>query len=204
MACPYSLTKEGYEIQFGTNHMGHALLTKLLLPVLLETAAQDGADVRIVNITSMGHMMAPSGGILWDQAALEKQNTWRRYGQSKLANILFTRELAARYPQITSVSIHPGVIITDLYQSLRQNFFLKMGMWVYALLFPVLPGHFKDTRGGALNQTWAATVGKEKLQNGGFYKPVGVLAQGSTYGRDMGLAKKLWEWTEAELEKYGY
>ncbi|KAF2689584.1 oxidoreductase-like protein [Lentithecium fluviatile CBS 122367] len=204
MAMPYSLTEEGYEIQFGTNHMGHALLTKLLLPVLLETAKEPNADVRIVNLTSMGHYMAPSGGIIWDQKALEKQGTWRRYGQSKLANILFARELAARYPSITSVSIHPGVIITDLYASVASNPFLRFGMWIYGLFFPVLPGHFKDTKGGALNQTWAATVRKEELENGAFYNPVGRKSAGSGYAQDAGLAKKLWEWTEGELGKHGY
>lgn len=184
--------------------MGHALFTKLLLPTLLETAKELGSDVRIVNVTSMGHMLAPSGGIIWDQAALEKQITWRRYGQSKLANILFTRELAARYPQITSVSIHPGVIITDLYSSLHKNFLLKIGLWIYGLLTPILPGHFKDTKGGALTQTWAAAIEKDRLQNGELYRPLGVQTKGSAYSRDMGLAKKLWEYTEAEFEKHGY
>ncbi|KAF2272872.1 NAD(P)-binding protein [Westerdykella ornata] len=204
MAMPYSLTKEGYEIQFGTNHMGHALLTKLLLPVLLETAKEPGADVRIVNLSSMGHWGAPSGGIIWDQKVLEQQYTFRRYGQSKLANVLFTKELAARYPQITSVAVHPGVIITDLYVSFRANPISKIGLWVYQLLTPILPGHFKDAKGGALTQTWAATVPKERLENGAFYRPVGIKMSGSRYAQDAGLAKKLWEWTEAEFQKHGY
>lgn len=57
MATPYEKTKEGYEIQFGTNHVGHAMFTKLLLPTLLKTAEQPGADVRVVNVSSAGHMM---------------------------------------------------------------------------------------------------------------------------------------------------
>jgi NAD(P)-dependent dehydrogenase (short-subunit alcohol dehydrogenase family) len=204
MAMPYSLTKDGYEIQFGTNHVGHALLTKLLLPVLLETAKEPGADVRIINISSIGHLAAPSGGIIFDQKLLEKHYTWRRYGQAKLANILFTRELASRYPQITSVALHPGVILTDLYASLQGNAFLNFWLAVYGRLFRFLPGHFKDTAGGALTQTWAATIQKEKLQNGGLYGPVGIPMTGSRYARDLGLAKKLWEWTDAEFEKHGY
>ena len=204
MATPYSLTKEGYEIQFGTNHMGHALFTKLLLPTLLRTAEEPGADVRIVNVSSMAHYVAPSSGLIWDQAALEKEKTWRRYGQSKLANILFTRELAARYPAITSVSIHPGVIVTDLYSSVSRNIFMKIGLWFWSLLTPILPGHFKDTKGGAMTQTWAAVVPKDQLTNGGFYVPVGVPSSGSEWARDSGLQKKLWEYTEAELAKHGY
>ncbi|ORY18700.1 hypothetical protein BCR34DRAFT_553326 [Clohesyomyces aquaticus] len=204
MATPYSLTKDGYEIQFGTNHMGHALLTKLLLPTLLDTAKEPGSDVRIVNISSMGHMMAPSGGMIWDQAALEKQYTWRRYGQSKLANILFTNELAARYPQITSVSIHPGVIVTDLYTSLKSNFILNVLLGFYQLLTPILPGHYKSPEGGALNQTWAATTPKDKLKNGEFYTPVGKTGSGSKLSHDQGLGMKLWEYTEEEFAKHGY
>lgn len=204
MMTPYSLTKEGFEIQFGTNHVGHALLTKLLMPVLLRTAEQPGADVRIVNISSIGMLAAPSGGIVFDQAALEKQYTWRRYGQSKLANILFTRELAQRYPQITSVSVHPGAIVTDLYSSLTSNPFLKIGVWLFKQIGRILPGHFEDTKGGALTQTWAIATPKGKLENGGFYRPIGVLTHGSKYSRDLALAKRLWEWTDEQLGKHGY
>jgi NAD(P)-dependent dehydrogenase (short-subunit alcohol dehydrogenase family) len=204
MAMPYSRTAEGYEIQFGTNHMGHALLTKLLLPVLLATAQSPGADVRIVNVSSMGHYMAPKGGIIYDQAVLEQHGTWRRYGQSKLANILHAKELAARYPSITSVSLHPGVIITDLYASFAVNPLVKAGLRVYAMLCGILPGHYKDTKGGALNQTWASTVDKKELENGEFYMPVGKTSKGSWYAKDAGLARKLWEYTEEELGKHGY
>lgn len=204
MASPYDTTKEGYEVQFGTNHMGHALLTKLLLPTMLETAKQPDADVRIVNLSSMGHHLTSPRGIEFDQVALEQQQTWRRYGASKLANILFARELAERYPQITSVSLHPGVIVTDLFQSLRTNIFLKIGIWIYGIFAFILPGHYKDPKGGALNSTWCATTKKGDLVNGGFYKPVGVLNGGSKWARDEGLRKKLWEWTEGELEKHGY
>ena len=116
MAMPYSTTQEGYEIQFGTNHLGHALLTKLLLPTLLKTAEEPDADVRVINVSSEGHQLAPGPGIVYDQAELENWSTWRRYGQSKLANIYHARELATRYPTITATSLHPGVIITDLYR----------------------------------------------------------------------------------------
>lgn len=204
MASPYATTKEGYETQFGTNHVGHALLTKLLLPTMLETAKQPGADVRIVSVTSMGHYLAVSKGFEFNQAALEKESTWRRYGSSKLANILHAKELATRYPSITSVSIHPGVIITDLYTSIEKNFFLRIGLVIYRYLAYVLPGHYKDTKGGALSQTWAAGTEKTNLESGAFYIPVGSRNQGSRLARDEGLQKKLWEWTEAELEKHGY
>ncbi|KAF2847721.1 oxidoreductase-like protein [Plenodomus tracheiphilus IPT5] len=205
MATPYSTTKEGYEIQFGTNHMGHALLTKLLLPVLLETAKLPDADVRVVNLSSMGHKITVSKGIDFDQAALEKEKTWRRYGSSKLANILFARELAARYPQITSVSLHPGVIPTDLFAPLRTNVMMKIGLWIFTLVgTALLPGHYKDAKGGSLNTTWCATTKKENLENGAYYVPVGSKDPGSKWAQNQGLQKKLWEYTEAELAKHGY
>ncbi|KAL1652676.1 hypothetical protein SLS61_004656 [Didymella pomorum] len=203
MACPYSTTKEGFEIQFGTNHMGHALLTKLLMPTLLKTSETHG-DARVVTLSSAGHTIGVPGGLILDQQKLEQQGTWKRYGQSKLCNLLFARELSERYPQITSVSLHPGVIFTDLFQSLRANVFLKAGLWFYGLFFFLIPGHYKSTEGGALNQTWAATVRKEDLVNGAYYKPVGVENDGSKAARNIGLQKKLWEYTEAELAKHGY
>jgi len=205
MAGPYNTTKEGYEIQFGTNHMGHALLTKLLLPTLLSTAeSQPDADVRVVTLSSMGHNMPVSRGIEFDQKALKQESTWQRYGSSKLANILFARELAERYPQITSVSLHPGVILTDLFDNLRTNVFMKVGLWFYGIVALVLPGHFRSPEGGALNTTWCATVGKEQLDSGAYYMPVGKKSAGSKWARDEGLRKKLWEWTEEELKKHGY
>ncbi|KAF2629506.1 NAD(P)-binding protein [Macroventuria anomochaeta] len=203
MACPYSTTKEGYEVQFGTNHMGHALLTRLLLPTLLKTAETHG-DARIVTLSSAGHAIGVPGGLIFDQQKLEQQSTWKRYGQSKLCNLLFARELAERYPQIMSVSIHPGIIFTDLFQSLRPNVFLKAGLWIYGLFFFLIPGHFKTTEGGAMNQTWAATAKKEELVNGAYYRPVGVKSEGSRAARDKGLQKKLWEYTEAELGRHGF
>ena len=198
LALPSGVTQEGYEIQFGTNHMGHALLTKLLLPKLLSTA-EDGSDVRLVTLTSLGHFLAPLGGILLDKSALDAQNTWVRYGHSKLANILHARELARRYPSITAVSIHPGVINTGLYNSRKEaTAIVRYGMMA------VVPLIFQDQAQGALNQLWAATVGKEKLSNGGYYHPVGKLFGGSWYARDSKLAKTLWDWTEKELETKGY
>jgi len=199
MATPAGTTQEGYEIQFGTNHMGHALLTKLLLPTLISTAKDPQADVRIVNLTSEGHNLAPSGGIILDKAKLDAQGTWARYGQSKLANILFTKELAAHYPTITSVAVHPGVIKTDLYEPNRSSSaLLRYGMSLFGPLI------FASLQEGAKNQIWAATTKKEDLQNGAYYKPIASFSKGSGNAQNDKLAKTLWSWTEEELEKKGY
>ena len=200
MAVPAGTTKEGYEIQFGTNHMGHALLTKLLLPTLLSTA-KDGSDVRIVNLTSEGHNMAPSGGILFDKSKLDAQGTWARYGQSKLANILYTRELASRNPSITCVSVHPGIVETDLYASTKEtNLLVKYLKPIFGPLIMQNPAQ------GARNQLWAATTDKEKLVNGGYYTPVANLHKGGwmDYTQDKKLGAQLWDWTQEELAAKGY
>jgi NAD(P)-dependent dehydrogenase (short-subunit alcohol dehydrogenase family) len=204
MAVPFALTQEGYETQLGTNHVGHALLTKLLLPTLLATAAQPGADVRVVVLSSMGHYMPVRGGLCFDTAQLERERTTARYGASKLANLLYARELAAHYPQITAVAVHPGVILTDLFTAVRANPVQRVGLWLYALLFPILPGHYAGVEGGAMNQTWAAVADKGEVVSGAYYTPVGQRKKGSKWAQDEGLAKRLWEWTEAEFGKHGF
>ena len=119
MALPAGTTSNGYEIQFGTNHMGHSLLTKLLIPTLLKTAAEP-ADVRVVCLSSIGHVTTSWNGIEFGQ--LKGEMKWYpslvRYAQSKLANILFARELARRYPAITVVAVHPGVVDTELWRTM--------------------------------------------------------------------------------------
>jgi len=203
MMVPYSHTKEGYEIQFGTNHMGHALLTKLLLPTLLKTASQPDTDVRIINLSSEGHNLAPSAGIIYDQAALEKQSTMARYGQAKLANILHARELQKRYPSITSTSLHPGVIITDLYASIGSaNFATRMGLPVMRAVTKA--GLLYDVPAGTKNQLWAATAAKEEVGSSYYWKPIGVKSGGSGKAQNAKLAESLWEWTEEELKKHGF
>jgi NAD(P)-dependent dehydrogenase (short-subunit alcohol dehydrogenase family) len=202
MATPASQTEEGFESQFGTNHMGHFLLTKLLLPTLLKTASQPGSDVRIVNLSSEGHNMAPSGGIIFDMEKLLTYNPWSRYAQSKLANILFSKSLAKRYPQITSVSVHPGIILTDLYNAQNEGSVLfKYG------IAAVAPFAFGGLKEGTYNQLWASTVAKENLENGAYYKAVASKAGGSFltgYARDEKLADKLWDWSEEQVTKHGY
>lgn len=198
MAVPKGMTEEGYEIQFGTNHVGHALLTKLLLPTLLSTA-EKGIDVRFVNLSSEGHNLAPTGGILFDKSKLDAQGTWARYGQSKLANILYAHELARRYPSITAVSVHPGLIKTELYEPNREaNMLLRFGM---AVVGPLI---MQDVKQGALNQLWAVAAKKAEVVNGAYYKPVGQLSKGSGYAQDTSLATRLWEWTEKELVAQGF
>ena len=193
-----STTKEGYEIQFGTNHMGHALLTKLLLPTLLSTASQPNSDVRIVNLSSAGHAMPPKGGLVLKEVKSDMANTstWLRYGQAKLANILFTRELARRYPSIKSMALHPGAIDTGLSQPFQQAH-----PWLATLAGPVRM-FLTSVQTGALTQLFAATSPRAK--SGQYYVPVAKESSGSKYSQDPKLAAELWDWTEGELKRLGY
>lgn len=198
MAGPPGQTKEGYEIQFGTNHVGHALLTKLLLPTLRATAARpESTDVRIIVLTSVGLGLAPAKiGINFEtiRTSCSSIATWTRYGQSKLANALFARELARHYPEIKSVAIHPGAVDTNLMVPFRDsNFLIK-------LLFPLGRMWFNAVETGAKNQLWATVT--QDITNGEYYMPVGVVGSGRGVDllRNEELAKKLWEWTEKELK----
>ena len=198
MAVPLSHTQEGFEIQLGTNHLGHFLLTKLLLPTLQATTKLPNADVRIVCLTSDGHRLARTRDVLFSQEKLEQCGAWVRYGYSKLANILFAKELARRYPDILSLSVHPGLVGTDLYNSTQKNnIFMKIGLtvggWVRA-----------TAEQGALGQLWASVSPREKIVNGAFYTPVGSKSSGSWLASDGKLPEELWAWTEKEVESKGY
>lgn len=197
MATPAALTEEGYEMQFGTNHIGHAVILRLLKPVMLRTAnITDGGDVRYVAVSSSGHNLHPEGGIQFDKLRTSNGvGTWRRYGQSKLANILYCKAMAKRFnAQITSVAIHPGLAKTGLMS--------KNASAVLRSVNKLTDVFYRSAETGAYNTLWAATVTKDRLENGAYYEPVGK--KGSTVAKvcgDDALADKLWEWTEEnELE----
>jgi Dehydrogenases with different specificities (related to short-chain alcohol dehydrogenases) len=98
MATPFELTKDGHEAQWQTNYLAHWVLTKYLLPLMLRTAKMlPPGSVRIVNLTSSGHLGAPKGGVNFKDLSLKKNGPWSRYGQSKLANILHTTTLHKTY-----------------------------------------------------------------------------------------------------------
>ena len=192
MGNPPTTTEEGFEVQVGTNHIGHFLFTKLLLPTLQRTVATPASDVRVVTLSSVGHSAAPSFEVMTSTQALLDGSTWTRYGASKAANILFAAELARRYPEILSVAVHPGAVSSDLYaHASASSAIMKYGLAASSLAF-------RNVKSGALNQLWAAGEKRELLTNGAYYVPVG--AQASTqYATDADLGKKLWEWTEAQI-----
>ena len=117
MAVPFARTPAGCESQFGTNHIGHFLLTNLLLPLLLTTS-----KARIVNLSSGGHKHC---AIDFDDLHWQTReyNKWGAYGQSKTANALFTVALQKRVGAkgVNVFAVHPGVIPTDLGRHLTAD-----------------------------------------------------------------------------------
>lgn len=115
-----------------------------------------------------------------------------------MANIYFSRALAARYPSITSVAIHPGRVATPL----LDGYFEKttaMGLFQKTFdLFAKIP-----VDKGALNQLWAAVGNKERVKSGTYYVPVGKEG-GNAASKVAGKPDELWEWQEAEFRKLGY
>jgi NAD(P)-dependent dehydrogenase (short-subunit alcohol dehydrogenase family) len=120
---PFGLTSDGFEPHFGTNYLSHALLAKLLLPVLEETAKAYG-EARVMSVASLAAEQAPTGGIVFNslhttQADLGLLTKWLDYDQSKLANILYTSKLAKRNPWLATGSVEPGTEWTILLSSQR-------------------------------------------------------------------------------------
>ncbi|XP_075452548.1 retinol dehydrogenase 13 isoform X2 [Ascaphus truei] len=134
MRCPHWKTEDDFEMQFGVNHLGHFLLTNLLLEKM-----KNSGDSRIINVSSLAHIV---GDIDLDDLNWEKKkyNTKAAYCQSKLANVLFTNELARRLQgtAVTVNSLHPGVADTELgrhtgmHQSTFSSSVLGLG-WVSSL-----------------------------------------------------------------------
>ena len=120
MACPLTRTEDGLEMQIGTNHFGHFLLTNLLLPLL----KKGGPGTRVVTVSSIGHTR---GKIHWEDMNFDKNlvkyGRLQAYRQSKVANILFSNELARRVVDfgIHTYSLHPGAINTDLLRHLSEK-----------------------------------------------------------------------------------
>ncbi|TVY49311.1 putative oxidoreductase [Lachnellula occidentalis] len=172
MAVPAALSIDGYEIQFATNHLGHAMLIQQLLPIMLETTKLPDADVRIVCLSSDGWATHPKGGVQFSELKTVQRKllgSGIRYGQSKLANLVYAAELARRFPSITSVSIHPGLIQTGLVQKSSSTRMHKND---------VVNGGFYRPVGELCNHQLDAVAKSE------------------------GFAKELWEWTETALKGY--
>ena len=196
-ATPHAVTKDGYETQFGTNYLGHAMLTQLLMPKLLKTATS-GADVRVVSMSSIGHKsFKPANGFDFGALKSNMQNLsgLQLYGQAMLAKTLFAYSLAKRYPQLTTSSLHPGTVRTNVWSGDKSNPILAM------VLRPVIHVVGVTSEEGAKTQLWCG-VSKD-VKSGSYYEPIGKAGQEGKFSRDDELADKLWAWTSEELAVQG-
>ena len=189
MAVPLGRTNDGFELHIGTNHLGHFALTNLLL---------DRITDRVVTVSSGTHRMGSIrlDDLNWDQPG--KYNTWRAYGQSKLANLLFTAELQRRLDAagstVLSTAAHPGWAATHLQMhsaSRVQNAFMWFGNHTFA----------QTDEMGSLPTLYAATA---DIPGGSFAGPGGIgelrgapkLVDRSKSAKDPDLARRLWDMSE--------
>ena len=188
--CPYSKTKDGFELQFGINHLGHFLLTNLLLDRLKESAPS-----RIVNVSSLAHQW---GSINFDDLMSKKSyNKILAYGQSKLANILFTRELARRLEGtgVTAYSLHPGSVRTELQRHAWSGWFLILSL----LIYPFFMLTSKSPWQGAQTNIYCAVAEELEGVSGRYYVDC-VEKQPWRHAQDDAVAKKLWDVSEQLTE----
>lgn len=173
------LTKNGLEMQFGVNHIGHFLLTNLLLDSF-------NPNSRIVNVASGAHK---TGKIHFDDINLTRGfNVIKAYSQSKLANVLFTRELALRLKDknITVNCCHPGAVATNMGVDRETGF----GKFITGMLKPF----FQTPEQGAATAIYLATDERvENITGEYFYKC--KIAKSSNRSKDMELAKKLFDFS---------
>ncbi|KAJ8591108.1 NAD(P)-binding protein [Rhizopogon salebrosus TDB-379] len=182
------LTMDGYDLQFGTNVLGHFYFTKLLLPTLLATAksAPDG-KVRVITTSSSAHTL---GGLNFntfkDCPARKKLSIWELYGQSKTAPL----ELARRYGSegIVSISLNPGNIKTDLQRHVSS---FQRGVFNYFLY---------DVEYGALTQLYAGTVPEAVELNGKYLVPWARVGPTRKDAQDPKIGEALWGWLEEQVK----
>ncbi|KAL1319387.1 hypothetical protein HN51_071681 [Arachis hypogaea] len=191
LATPFTLSKDNIELQFATNHIGHFLLTDLLLDTMKKTAYESKKEGRIINISSDGHRYTYPEGIQFDtNNDKSSYNMWYAYGQSKLANILHANELATRLKEegvdITANSLHPGAIVTNildphLVDSIPPELINSLGKY-----------EIKTLQQGAATTCYVALHPQVRGISGQYFSDCNV-SKPSTHGTDTLMAKKLWD-----------
>jgi NAD(P)-dependent dehydrogenase (short-subunit alcohol dehydrogenase family) len=191
MFTPFERTADGFELQLGTNHLGHFLLTALLLPALVA-----GAPSRVVNLSSGGHR---ASDVLWDDPNYETRpyDKFESYGQSKTANILFTRELERRFGPVGvhAYAVHPGMIVTDLGRHMTRD-----DRKVLAEKFASSPTgaapEYKTVESGAATSVWAAVAPELDGHGGAYLADVEISHDDAPWTRDADAAARLWALSE--------
>ena len=202
MFTPHQTTVDGFELQFGIDHLGHFQLTTLLLPQLRAAAAASG-DARVVTVTSEAHR---NWGIDLDDINFDRRgyDTFLAYGQAKSANILMTVELHRRWGAngvegagITALAVHPGTCATNLGRYMERATVKKlfaMGGDTFA------PENMKSVAQAAATTVWAATE-PSLAGRGGAYLADCQIAEAASAATDSATAQRLWllsqEWVQA-------
>lgn len=193
-----SKTAQGYELQWGTNVVGHFLLQKMLMPLLLVSAKH--TEVRIIWTSSDGSGMSPSpDGIFWDDINGDKTNLspWNLYTQSKAGNVILAAETAKRYAadNIITASLNPGHLRTELQ---RHTSGCRAELINKGLLY--------EARYGALTELFAGFSNElSKKNSGSYFIPwgrAGAMAKHLEKGLRNGSGTRLWEMLEAETAQY--
>ncbi|KAJ8004867.1 hypothetical protein DPEC_G00140760 [Dallia pectoralis] len=183
MMCPKWLTEDGFETQLAVNHLGHFLLTNLLLGKL-----RSSAPSRVVNVSSIAHK---GGEIHFDDLFFEKRpyNALASYRQSKLANVLFSSELARRMKGtgVTSYCLHPGVIRTELSRHV-ESWFPMMRAFFSASSMLLM----KTPSQGAQTSIYCAVTPGLESKSGCYFSDCTMTAV-APEGRDAAVARKLWK-----------
>ncbi|GMF80480.1 unnamed protein product [Aspergillus oryzae] len=216
MATPFEITKDGHEAQWQTNYLAHWVLTEHFLPLMLLTAkGLYPGSVRIVNLTSSGHLGAPKGGINFKDLSLKDSGPWARYGQSKLANILHAKALHKAYGpgspsarngegEIWVSSVHPGLVETNLATSVEDS---GSGM---TCVFSVLRmfGLMWSADKGSWTSLFCVASQDMKAEQSGTYLEIfrrfGEPRWQSDMANDWKLVKRLEEWTREVVRKEGW
>lgn len=209
MAVPFGRTDDGFELQFGTNHLGHFTFVGGLLPLLLA-----GAQSRVVLLSSAGHGMSD---IVWDDPNFERTEYSKMgaYGQSKTANILHAVELERRHGAagVHAYAVHPGMVATELGRHFTPDVFTELADRAAAASTASSPsddtaddaGSTKrkgsglpplvGTEVGASTSVWAATA-PELEGRGGLYLADCAEARAARYALDADAARRLWTLSE--------
>ncbi|KAK7104588.1 retinol dehydrogenase 13-like [Littorina saxatilis] len=186
MWCPKMLTEDGFEMQLGVNHMGHFLLTMLLLDKLKASAPS-----RIINVSSLAHVR---GQINFDDLNSDKSySAHMAYGQSKLANVLFTRELAKRLENtgVTVNSLHPGAVNTEL----ARHISIFNSPVVRTLFSPVIWLLLKTSEQGAQTTLYCALASELEGVTGKYFSDCHE-KEAAPQAQDDDAAKRLWDISE--------
>jgi NAD(P)-dependent dehydrogenase (short-subunit alcohol dehydrogenase family) len=191
MYTPFERTAEGFEMQFGTNHVGHFLLTCLLAPQLLADPPS-----RVVNLSSGGHR---GSDIVWDDPNYERReyDKFSAYGQSKTANILFSVELERRLGErgVHAYAVHPGMIATELGRYMTKDDFAAMAERAKAAPSGGLPPR-KTVEQGAATSVWAATAPELDAAGGTYLADCQVSDDHARWALDPESADRLWTLSE--------